>query len=190
MKKDELLFFEKQTLKIDDFPTKGLILDIAGGGEGVIAQLKGDQVVAIDKNFQELVVAPSGGSKVQMDATHLLFLDDSFNTVTVFLGFMFMHMKIHEQVLREIHRVLKPSGNLFLWDIDVEKPATTDKQGFAFYLEVQLPDKLIQTGYGFPWPPEAQTSRYYLQMIDRMSFIQIEESQAGSTFTIRAKKPA
>ena len=33
---------------VPDFPAEGLILDIGGGGEGVIGQLKGHQVVAID----------------------------------------------------------------------------------------------------------------------------------------------
>ena len=35
-------------LDLEDFPHQGLILDIAGGGEGVIGQLKGESVVSID----------------------------------------------------------------------------------------------------------------------------------------------
>ena len=37
---------------LPDFPASGLILDVGGGGEGVIGQLKGSQVVAIDLSKQ------------------------------------------------------------------------------------------------------------------------------------------
>src|SRR5690242_15141575 len=40
--------FEKQELDVADFPAEGWILDLGGGGEGIIGRLKGSQVVAID----------------------------------------------------------------------------------------------------------------------------------------------
>jgi hypothetical protein len=45
---DRVFYFERQTLTIDNFEAEGYILDIGGGGEGVIGQLKEEQVVAID----------------------------------------------------------------------------------------------------------------------------------------------
>ena len=38
---------EEQTVVLDDFPADGWILDIGGGGEAVIGQLKRTQVIAI-----------------------------------------------------------------------------------------------------------------------------------------------
>ncbi|NMC46583.1 MAG: class I SAM-dependent methyltransferase [Chloroflexi bacterium] len=189
MRKDELFFFAKQTLALNAILTPGLILDIAGGGEGVIAQLMGDRVIAIDKKLRELTEAPVHGLKIQMDAAHLSFPDESFHSVTVFFGFMFMPMRIHSQVLKEIYRVLKAGGGLYLWDVDVEKPDSTDKQGFAFYLDVHLPDRLIQTGYGFYWPPKAQTSRYYLSLLEETGFREVGVKQSGLTFAIETRKP-
>ena len=50
----------------------GRILDIGGGGEGIIAQFKGESVVAIDPNKKELEEAPSKGDlKIVMDAKDL-----------------------------------------------------------------------------------------------------------------------
>ncbi|TFF89622.1 MAG: methyltransferase domain-containing protein, partial [Promethearchaeota archaeon] len=69
-------------VKID---LNGRILDIGGGGEGVIGQLKGAQVVAIDLRADELMEAADGDYlKVIMDAKQLKFLDDYFDTITAF----------------------------------------------------------------------------------------------------------
>jgi hypothetical protein len=40
--------YERQLVTLDDFPSSGHILDIGGGGEGVIGRLKGQDVIAID----------------------------------------------------------------------------------------------------------------------------------------------
>jgi ubiquinone/menaquinone biosynthesis C-methylase UbiE len=43
----------KQHISIQQIP-KGLVIDIGGGGEGVIAQAGGARVVAIDKHMSEI----------------------------------------------------------------------------------------------------------------------------------------
>ena len=52
---------------------KGTVLDIGGGGEGVIGQLYGKQVTAIDNRQEELDEAPDCCEKVLMDATQMTF---------------------------------------------------------------------------------------------------------------------
>jgi hypothetical protein len=52
---------------VDDFDAAGYILDIGGGGEGVIGQLKGERVVAIDKQKRELEEAAPGALKIVID---------------------------------------------------------------------------------------------------------------------------
>ena len=39
---------ETQTIEVSRIETNGLILDVRGGGEGIIGRLNGKQVVAID----------------------------------------------------------------------------------------------------------------------------------------------
>ena len=54
---------------------QGKILDIGGGGEGIIGRLYGPQVIAIDYRQDELDEAPASCEKRLMDATALDFAD-------------------------------------------------------------------------------------------------------------------
>ena len=79
--------FPPQQLTLEPVRAEGLILDIGGGGAGVIGRLKGAQVVAVDLNKQELVDAPGQPLlKIVMDARDLKFLDGTFATATVFMS--------------------------------------------------------------------------------------------------------
>ena len=50
----------------------GRILDIGGGGEGIIGRVYTGQVTAIDNRAEELEEAPDGPCKLVMDAAQLL----------------------------------------------------------------------------------------------------------------------
>ena len=39
--KDNIAFFDTQTVQVHDFASSGFVLDIGGGGEGIIGILKG-----------------------------------------------------------------------------------------------------------------------------------------------------
>ncbi|NIV37241.1 MAG: hypothetical protein GWN58_49800, partial [Anaerolineae bacterium] len=60
---DRVHFFETQTVQVQDFESTGFILDIGGGGEGIIGLLKGRDVIAIDLRAEELEEAPPGPLK-------------------------------------------------------------------------------------------------------------------------------
>src|SRR4051812_22495592 len=102
--------YEKQELKLPDFPAEGFILDIGGGGEGVIGRMKGSQVVAIDLYAWGMKKTPPGPLKLVMEATDLKFLDGSFGAVTSFFTLMYMQPEQQDKALREAFRVLKPGG--------------------------------------------------------------------------------
>ena len=108
---------EPQEMAVTDFPASGFILDIGGGGEGIIGQLKGDQVVAIDRIKHELEEAPAGPLKIVMNAGDMQFLDASFATATAFFSLMFMPAAEHGTVFGEVFRVLAPGGRFLIWDI-------------------------------------------------------------------------
>jgi hypothetical protein len=76
--------FDRVKLEVKNFETDGLILDIGGGGEGVIGRLKGSQVIAIDLRKDELDGIIDGPHKIVMDARLLAFPDNSFATATAF----------------------------------------------------------------------------------------------------------
>ena len=68
----------------------GRILDVGGGGEGVIGRLYPKQVVAIDNDADELYEAPGDFERLLMDATEMTFPDASFDAATFFYSLMFM----------------------------------------------------------------------------------------------------
>jgi ubiquinone/menaquinone biosynthesis C-methylase UbiE len=180
---------EGQTVSIEDFPVQGFILDIGGGGEGVIGQLKGAQVVAIDIFSRELEESPAGPLKIVMDARELKFLDATFNTVTAFFAFMFVRPDDHAKVFQEIFRVLAPGGQLLLWDIDIQQRLEPQKDIFAFSLHVSLPATIINTGYGTPYTEEPLALEHYVTLAKKAGFALIEQSRAGRTFFCKYKKP-
>lgn len=124
---------------------QGKILDIGGGGEGIIGRLYREQVTAIDCCQQELDDAPGGFEKIQMDATKLEFPPDSFDHVTFFFTMMFLSPQEQPQAVAQAIRVLKPSGKLHIWDCDI---ASAYPEPFCIDLEIQLPDECISTTYG------------------------------------------
>ena len=71
---------------------EGAILDVGGGGEGVIGRIYGPRVVAIDNRQEELDEAPGGFEKRLMDAREMAFPPERFDHVTFFYSAMFMSL--------------------------------------------------------------------------------------------------
>jgi len=188
---DQTRIFElaEQTVVLDDFPAEGWILDIGGGGEAVIGQLKKSQVVAIDILPRELAEAPSGPLKIVMDARELKFLDGTFSTATAFFSFMFIRPEDRETVLREIFRVLAPGGQFLLWDIDIPQCSKTEGNMLVFPLQVRLPAGVIRTGYGTPYTEKCTTLHDYIVQAGGIGFKWIEQGFAGQTFFCKFQKP-
>ena len=174
---------------LDDFPAEGWILDIGGGGEAVIGQLKGAQVVAIDLFPSELEEAPCGPLKVVMDARELKFLDCTFKMVTAFFSFMFISPHDHEKVLREIFRVLAPGGQFMMWDVDIQQRPLPEMDVMVFPLQVRLPSTIVNTGYGTPYTEKCITLHDYILQARDIGFKWIEQGFAGQTFFCKFQKP-
>lgn len=189
LRKQDLYFLSKQTVVIDDFESDGFILDIGGGGEGVIGQLKGKQVVSIDLNKGELLEAANGPLKIVMDATELRFLDDSFDSVTAFYSLMYMSTRDHERVFSEVFRVLKDEGLFRIWDVQVSHKKRTNKPGFAVPVEVILPDRKISVGYGSYWPEKKYDLDYYIEIAGRTGLQLVEKNPIGDSLFLVLQKP-
>jgi len=180
---------EQQIVKLDDFKAEGLILDIGGGGEGIIGQLKGKQCVAIDISKRELEEAPVGPlMKIVMDARDLKFLDNAFNTTTVFFTFMYIDSADHEKVFQEISRVLKSDGRLLIWDVLFPEWKEKEKDLFIFPLKVELPDKTVSTGYGVKRPKTEQGLAHYVGLGEKTGFSVVNHSDNGNWFFLELKK--
>ncbi len=185
---DQIDRFPRQQLVLEPVQAEGLILDIGGGGEGVIGQLNGAQVVAIDIDERELLDAPPGPLKLVMDARKLTFVPDSFNTATAFFTFMYIKGPDHETVLQQIRRVLKPDGRLLIWDVNFRN-RPPDKKWALFSYTARLPGKQISSGYGVRWPEGVQDLGYWVALGEKAGFEASARKDAGVWFYLELIKP-
>ncbi len=189
VRKEKIFFLKKQEVAVNDFDAAGLVLDIGGGGEGVIGQLKGKQVIAIDPNKKELENAADGPLKIVMDASELLFLDDSFHVATSFFTLMYIKASHHKKIFEEVYRVLVSGGRFLIWDLDSPECLDESKEIVAAYLKIKLPDKEIMTGYGTKWPDQVQGLTYYQKIAECAGFMATNQKVDERVFQLELKKP-
>lgn len=155
----------------------GSILDIGGGGEGIISRVYRNQVVAIDNRADELNEFPEGTIKIVMDARKMAFTNGCFDNVTAFYSFMYMSKSDHLFVLSEIKRVLKPHGHLHIWDTSI---AQADP--FITNLEIEIGDILINTSYGISKANACQNPEYFRKISKKSGFELISENISSGHF--------
>ncbi|NDJ74726.1 MAG: class I SAM-dependent methyltransferase [Chloroflexi bacterium] len=186
---DEVMHFvEKQNITIPDFPATGPILDIGGGGEGIIGILKGTQVITIDPHWGELTESAPGPHKVQMNGQRLGFPRETFGTGTSFCTFGYIGDAFHRAVFREIKRVMQSGGTLHFWDISAPAKFKPDKRYFVLPLRVHVRDQTIDTGYGIRWCDHAIDLAYYRDIAEHVGFETIEQASTGHTLFLKLHK--
>lgn len=171
MNENTLYYFDPVNIELLDFPSNGFILDIGGGGEGMIGRLKGNSVIAIDVSRQELEEAPGGPLKIVMDACDLKFLDASFNTVTAFFSLMYIkNMEDRRKVFAEVMRVLRPGGIFRVWDVDLSNRPDTDREIYIVSLRCRVGSVEVETGYGQKWPEQPYGEEDFTNMAVEAGF--------------------
>ena len=184
------VYFERQEVAVPDFAADGLILDIGGGGEGVIGQLKGSQVISIDPYKEELENAPSGNLKIVMDGRDLKFLDNSFSTAAIFYTLMYISAEDHEKVFQEVKRVLKHGGRLLIWDVNLPVRKDASKEFGVYKFKFMLPQKEISTGYGAKFPIAVdQDMQYYIKIAQKVGFKVIAARNNEPSFYLELQTP-
>jgi ubiquinone/menaquinone biosynthesis C-methylase UbiE len=174
-----------QQISIDEIP-QGSIIDIGGGGEGVIAQVGGKRITAIDKRQSEIDEAfdkaPDANWMVA-DATDLPFEKEEFDNATSFFCGMYMSNEDIGKSIEEIYRVLKPGGEFWIWDSKID----TDKESFIIVLSISLPGKeKFGTGYGTG--KKHQNEEMYKKYLEDAGFKVKEVEVAKYWFYIKAQK--
>ncbi len=182
-------YIEKQNINLQDLKIQGRILDIGGGGEGIIGKIFGEKVVAIDPSKRELEEAADGPLKIVMDGTSLNFLDETFDSATSFFTFMFIPNSKHEIVFKEIYRVIKPGGKFYVWDVKIPEfdeslGLDKDKTLYVVPLLVDLGNEKIDTGYGTKWYSKPQSKEYFKSLCEKIGFKLILSEKYGETYKL------
>jgi ubiquinone/menaquinone biosynthesis C-methylase UbiE len=182
-------YFPPVTWEMQEFEHQGYILDVGGGGEGVIGQLKGKDVVAIDFRIEELIEAEDGPLKIVMDARELKFLDETFLTATAFFSLMYIRKPDDQlKVFKEVWRVLKPGGVFHIWDVDLSQKPVPGTKYYIVHLFYQIRDQVTETGYGMVWPEKPRGIQHYRDLARQAGFITGTSKLVGNTFYMRLKK--
>lgn len=176
---------EIHTIEISRIRADGFILDIGGGGEGIIGKLNGNQVVAIDTSEKELMETHNEALKVVMDAADLKFLPKSFAVCTAFFSLMYIPRGIHQKVFGEVFRVLKDNGRFLIWDVRIPENMAGYKT-FIVHLKVKLPNEELETGYGVRW--QTQSIEYFRELAELTGFKVTGESSKNEIFHLEIQK--
>ncbi len=164
---------------------QGSILDIGGGGEGIIGRRYGGQVIAIDNRQEELDELPDGFEKILMDARQLSFPDKSFDHVTFFYSLMFMSQKTQKQAISEAIRVLKKGGCLHIWDTEISKAYP---EPFVIDLDVRINEDIIHTTYGIISDLENQKADSFSQECYQNGLLLQEQTISNQQFYLAFQK--
>ncbi|TFG16246.1 MAG: class I SAM-dependent methyltransferase [Promethearchaeota archaeon] len=191
---EDIRFLEKAVMighinfDLSEINLKGRILDIGGGGEGIIGQLKGAQVVAIDLRASELMEAADGDYlKVIMDAKDLKFLNEYFDTVTAFFSLMYVPTSDREIIFKEAYRVLKKRGEFVVWDLIIPEKGDIAKEYYGISLSIATAEKKISTGYAIRWNKQ-QNYELYTELGKKIGLVVKDHHVDENTFFIRYEK--
>lgn len=171
----------------------GLVLDVGGGGEGIIGSVLGRQVIAIDRLREELEETSNDALKLVMDARDISFVDESFDEATCFFSLMYMPPESIPRVLSEIFRVLRPGGRLRIWDAEIPPAGPGDKL-FTINLEIlscaHVHLRTYKTGCGVSWPGRSLNRSILEHLAQDCGFMTLGHAESGRTFYLSLLKPS
>jgi ubiquinone/menaquinone biosynthesis C-methylase UbiE len=181
----KLIFNRLHKIKIDYLPA-GSILDVGGGGEGIIAQIGREGVTSIDKSQHEIDEAKHKAPEanwILADARTLDFPDEYFEVATAFFSIMYMSNDVKKEVFREIFRVLSQGAEFLVWDIPIKKETGVS----LIKIKVIFPDNTkIRTAYGVS--SKIQTSNSVKEMLQEVGFTVEILEEKRKWYLLLAKK--
>ncbi|HHY63279.1 MAG TPA: GNAT family N-acetyltransferase [Bacillota bacterium] len=176
------------TINLSGLTAPGLVLDVGGGGEGIIGSVLGRQVVAIDILREELEESSNDALRLVMDARSMQFLDGSFDEATCFFSLMYMSPESIPRVLSEIFRVLAPGGRLRIWDAEIP-PAKPGDDLFIIELKIVTGAGATTCAYGVGWPDKSQNCSAIAHIAQDCGFELLGQAESGQTFYLSLLKP-
>lgn len=138
-----------QEIRLNPIETTGLILDIGGGGEGLVSRIEGTKVCAVDYRISEIREAQIHSPPANWftaDGRALPFQDSTFDIATLWFSLGYMNeWSAKRAVLTEVFRTLKNEGRLLIMASRID----CKEQRLLFSVQFTLPDGTVsKTGYG------------------------------------------
>ncbi|MHA1480428.1 MAG: class I SAM-dependent methyltransferase [Candidatus Thorarchaeota archaeon] len=187
---DNLSRFEvpQQEITLDKIPGSGLIIDIGGGGEGLVSRIEGTRVCAVDIRMSEIREARIHNPPANWfacDGQRLCFNDCSFQIATLWFSLGYMSdWRIKENVMKEVHRVLEKDGLVSIRASKID----CDEERLVFRVIYTLPNgTLSQTGYGIKGN-QNQTFSTISKMLVDSNFEIVKQVDSSHWFQITARK--
>ncbi|MHA2134985.1 MAG: class I SAM-dependent methyltransferase [Candidatus Thorarchaeota archaeon] len=178
-----------QEIILNGITGKGPILDIGGGGEGLVSRIEGSRVCAVDLRFGEIREAQIYGPDSQWivgDGRRLCFRDSSFGTATAW--FMLGYVRTWEdksKIAAEVFRVLRPNGLFSL----LASRVVCEEDRFVTHIKYELPDgEVFQTGYGV-LGRQNQTTDQVSALLEETGFELEAIEDHEFWFRLEARKP-
>ncbi|MFW9961755.1 MAG: class I SAM-dependent methyltransferase [Candidatus Thorarchaeota archaeon] len=138
-----------QDIVLPQISTEGLVLDIGGGGEGLVSRIAGNNVCAVDYRISEIREAQIHNPPANWfaaDGRALPFQDSTFDIATLWFSLGYMNeWSTKEAVLTEVLRTLKNEGKVLIMASRID----CKEQRLVFSAHFTLPDGTVsKTGYG------------------------------------------
>ncbi len=166
----------------------GLVLDVGGGGEGIVSRIEGSRVCAVDINMNEIREAQIYEPSPQWLACNgesLPFRSAVFETATMWFSLDYMaDWKMKRAVMQEVFRVLRRKGSFSIMSSKI----VCHESRFVLKLRYTLPDgSVYQTGYGVKGN-QGQTVDKISNIVERTGFQITNKDDNGHWFHIEGIK--
>jgi ubiquinone/menaquinone biosynthesis C-methylase UbiE len=89
-----------------------------------------------------------------------------------------------EKVLREVRRVLAPSGRFLIWDVELPVRPDPNKEVALYRFRFQLPGKEVKTGYGTMFPDKPHDMSYFAALAEKAGLRVESRQQQGRVLTL------
>ncbi len=179
-----------QKLQLQRIRQPGVILDIGGGGEGLVSRIEGSRVIAVDLNISKIrgaMIYEPDSIWITGDGRQLGFNDCTIDVVTLWFSLSYMKdVETKQTVVDESFRVLKPSGKISILGCHID----CEEERFVFRAEFALPDEFDSKISYAVNRGEGQSLDSISRLLERSGFEIIETESHEFWFKVIGSKPS
>ena len=176
-----------QKIELKKLRQEGLIIDIGGGGEGLVSRIETSRVCAVDINLnkiRETMIYGQASQWILSDGRMLSVQDERFNVATLWFSLGYIQDKNSKaQVLGEVARVLRRLGYISI----IAAKITCSEPRFVMRALFHFPDGSVsKMSYGMDGK-QKQDSKTVVELLQETGFSNITSEDNGHWFRVDAQ---